>query len=250
MNEKDFVMPAAASLLPDAASAPRVLVADDDPASRRFLGDGLRQLGADVTTCDDGTSALALARRVRFDLLLLDCRMPGAGALAVLEALRADLGAASRRSPAVATSAEVDVAERHRLLAAGFGDILLKPCDLHSLARIWALGRDRPPLLDDPAALASTGDARTMRALRQLLREELLALDRELDRLGADRGVLTERLHRLRSSCGFCGASALGEATVSLQRQLAGAPPDAPLPLGAFRDTLQATLQALANEPA
>ena len=47
------------SLLPDPlhsveSASPRVLVADDDPASSRFLGDGMRSLGAqvDIWHCD------------------------------------------------------------------------------------------------------------------------------------------------------------------------------------------------------
>jgi CheY-like chemotaxis protein len=247
MNDKDFVMPQAAASPTSPTHAPRVLVADDDPASRRFLGDGLRHLGAEVETCDDGPAALELARRKRYDLLLLDCRMPGAGALQVLGALRGDQRAASHASPAVASSAESGAAERQQLLAAGFGEILLKPCDLQALRRVLAMGRcdDGPPLLDDAAALAATGDARTMQALRQLLRDELASLERELEQLDGDRAAFAERLHRLRSSCGFCGAGALGECTATLQQQLQQAAGDAPVPLEPFRETLRATLQAL-----
>ena len=227
--------------------APRVLVADDDPASRRFLGDGLRHLGADVETCDDGPSALERARHEHFDLLLLDCRMPGAGALEVLTALRSDRMAASRSSPAVASSAESSMPERRRLLDAGFGDILLKPCDLHTLDRALGLSRcsDRFPLLDDAAALSSSGDPVTMKALRGLLRDELMALERDLAQLGTDRTAFIERLHRLRSSCGFCGARALGECTVTLQQQLRETPESSAMALDPFRDTLQATMRAL-----
>jgi hypothetical protein len=99
-------------------------------------------------------------------------------------------------------------------------------------------------MLDDHAALTTTGDATTMRALRLLLREELALLHQELDALSRDRAGFSERLHRLRSSCGFCGAAALSTQTVLLQRQLLlrGATPVA---LARFRKTLLATLQAL-----
>lgn len=247
MNDKEFVMPNTASCPVPDAPALRVLVADDDPASRRFLGDGLRQLGAEVETCDDGPAALELARRKHFDLLLLDCRMPGAGAREVLDALRANPDAASHVSPAVASSAESGSLDRRGLLQAGFGEILIKPCDLKALRRVLALSRCEgdAPLLDDAAALNSTGDARTMQALRGLLHDELTNLERELDRLCNDRTALAERLHRLRSSCGFCGAAALAECTITLQQWLREAPADTPIPLEPFRDTLQATLHAL-----
>lgn len=200
---------------------PRALVADDDAASRRFLGDGLRGLGAQVEVCGDGAAALALARARTFDLLLLDRRMPGIGAQQVLRALRMDAGAASAGSVAVATSAELSPSDRRQLLAEGFSDVLLKPCDLATLQRLLGLARHETPtlpVLDDAAALVATGDAGTMRALRGLLRDELLSLERELDQAAPE--ALVDRLHRLRSSCGFCGASALAAQAARLQRSL------------------------------
>jgi CheY-like chemotaxis protein len=202
---------------------PYVLVADDDPASRRFLGDGLRALGAQVHECVDGQMALARAAIETFDLLLLDCRMPGAGARDVLVALRADARARSADAPAVATSAEVSTEDRQRLLAAGFSDVLLKPCELDALRPLVTLARNsgrNAPLLDDAAGLVSSGDARTMQALRSLLREELAALLQELAHLCDEPPRLVERLHRLRSACGFCGAPALALQAKHLQRQV------------------------------
>lgn len=227
---------------------PYVLVADDDPASRRFLGEGLRALGAHVHECADGQMALARAAIETFDLLLLDCRMPGAGARDVLAALRADAEARSADALAVATSAEVTGEDRRQLLADGFSDVLVKPCELDALRPLVALARNsgrHALLLDDAAGLASSGDAPTMQALRGLLREELAALLQELRTFCAQPPRLIERLHRLRSACGFCGAPALALQATHLQRQAEtrGVVPD-----GAqerFRQALVATLAAL-----
>jgi two-component system, OmpR family, response regulator len=251
MNDMDFVMTRTVSqgAPTHAGRRPlRVLVADDDPASRRFLGDGLRLLGADPHECADGAAAIERARREAFDLLLLDCRMPGAGARQILTALRNDTGARSTHSPAVATSAELSPADHAELLAAGFSDVLRKPCDIAALQRLLLLTRDpagTEALLDDSAALVSVGDVGTMLALRGLLREELASLHGELDRHGAGMAALGERLHRLRSSCGFCGAAALGAEVILLQRQLALGDTALAATLPRFRRTLLATLEAL-----
>lgn len=238
--------PGSTSFHPIPPVHPRVLVADDDPGSCRFLGDGLRSLGAVVETCIRGETALALAGAERFDLLLLDCRMPGGGALHILTQLRGDAQAKSAECAAVASSAELAPADRRRLLAAGFSEVLLKPCTLADLQRVLSLAHSagRSCVLDDGAALYSSGDPTTMRALRQLLRDELALLQRELDSLSRDRAAFADRLHRLRSSCGFCGASALAHQTVLMQQQLAsnGA---APAALAGFRNAIVATLQAL-----
>mgnify|MGYP001546903463 FL=1 len=225
---------------------PQVLVADDDPGSCRFLGDGLRALGATVDTCANGKAALALARARKFDLLLLDCRMPDGGALQILTQLRDDARAGSADSVAVATSAELEPADRRRLLAVGFSEVLLKPCTLIDLRRVLALVQAQGPacVLDDGAALYSSGDTTTMRALRQLLREELALLQRELDRLSEDPVAFADRLHRLRSSCGFCGATALAHQATLIQQQLARDGVTAAT-LAGFRSALGTTLQAL-----
>ncbi len=83
-----------------------------------------------------------------------------------------------------------------------------------------------------------------MRALRSLLREELLLLQQELDTLSLDRANFSDRLHRLRSSCGFCGAGALSRQTMLLQQQLLQRQAS-PAALTRFRRILLATLQAL-----
>ncbi len=249
MNDKDFVLserPESCGSSTGEAARPRVLVADDDPGSCRFLGDGLRNLGAAVETASSGEDALARARAGKFDLLLLDCRMPGGGALHVLEQLRGDGNDAFADGIAVATSAELAPRDRTLLLAAGFSDILLKPCTLTDLRRVLALAQAGPPasVLDDGAALCSSGDATTMRALRLLLREELALLQHELEQLRGDPAAFAERLHRLRSSCGFCGATALAEQTMRLQSQISPQGP-APAALASFNAVLRATLQAL-----
>ncbi len=245
--------PSASPSAPNAdAPALRVLIADDDAASRRFLLDAVRAHGADGADCVDGPEALSVARNEMFDLLLLDCHMPGAGAREVLAALRRDTFAASRDAVAIATTAELAPAQRAQLLAEGFGDLLIKPCRLDDLRRVMALAPAylrRLPVLDDEAGLLASGDSTTMRALRQLLQRELLTLCGELDQLGQDGAALRDRLHRLRSSCGFCGAAALSGHVVALQQLLGTRPDQAASAVMRFRGVLMETLRALDRPP-
>ena len=195
----------------------------------------------------DGMTTLTRARAEAFDLLLLDCRMPGAGALEILTALHGDTQARSAECMAVATTAELEPRQRQPLLAAGFSDILIKPCSVADLQRMLAMvqpDRHDACVLDDQAALITTGDASTMHALRQLLREELAQLDQELGSLSEDHLGFSERLHRLRSSCGFCGAAALSTQAALLQRQLEQHRAT-PAALARFRKALLATQGAL-----
>jgi CheY-like chemotaxis protein len=233
------------------AGAPLVLLAEDDDTSRQFLIEALRQLGCRVEACADGSAALELAIDRRFDLLLMDCRMPGAGASQVLERLRSDAQAASRASTAIATSAEMDDGLREELRRSGFTTALAKPLSLRTLQSVLAtalpdlpLGTAADPTLDDEAALRSSGNAETMQALRSLFDDELRHLMQDLDALARRPDELGERLHRLLASCGFCGATALARQTESLKRRLADSDTDADA-LAAFRDVVTATLHGL-----
>ncbi len=65
----------------------RVLVVDDDPAISRLLERVLTQ-EFDVITASDGLRALALAREVRPQLMLLDVMMPGLDGFQLASRLR------------------------------------------------------------------------------------------------------------------------------------------------------------------
>ncbi len=239
---------------------PSVLVADDDPVSLAFLTDALRRLGCAPTAAAGGAEALREASSASFDLLLLDCRMPDLGGAALLAALR-EHGVAA---PAMATSAELDPATNARLLDRGFVAVLEKPLTFAELERALrpylpsSGGADAPmatpptpALLDDASALAALGGSRdALRGLRQLLAGELRTLREQLDGDAARREPhqLGERLHRLRASCGFCGANALAAAAAALQRALE-ANVDDPAPLvAALRAATEATLAALETD--
>lgn len=238
-------MNATTPALPTSPAAPRVLLADDDPVCLRYLGDGLRALGAQVVDCANGTEALACARRAAFDLLLLDRRMPGGDAAQVLAALRADRNALSAWAPAVASSAELDAATRQALRDAGFCAVLPKPCGVPELQAVLRLLPGSLPTFDDAAALRASGNAATMQALRQLLHGELATLYQELGQPNLDRAAFGERLHRLRASCGFCGATSLAEETAHLQERLREHADGESGALIRFRNVVLATLRSL-----
>lgn len=229
-------------------NTPYVLVADDDHPTRCFLSDAFRQCGAAVAVAGDGSEALALAHSEAFDLLILDCRMPHRGAVEILTALRSDPGARSSSSPAVASSAELDATQQQGLLEAGFHAVLLKPCSLGDLRNMLMLARADQrglPLLDDALALSTSGTPVAVQALRGLFRNELVQLIHEFDVISADMGALETRLHKLRSSCGFCGAASLSERIQSLQSHLKLGHRGAMLPLAEFQESLRQTIDAL-----
>ncbi|HDQ73969.1 MAG TPA: response regulator, partial [Chloroflexi bacterium] len=64
-----------------------VLIIDDEPLIRRAMADYLEECGYRTVTAADGEQGLALARAQRFDIVLVDLRMPRLDGLTVISVL-------------------------------------------------------------------------------------------------------------------------------------------------------------------
>ncbi|RYC30890.1 response regulator transcription factor [Lichenibacterium minor] len=121
--------------------APSILVADDDPHIRDVIDFALRRADMVPTMARDGGEALALFRRGRFDLAVLDVGMPEMDGLALCGEIR-------KRSqlPILFLSARDEEVDRVLGLEIGGDDYLTKPFSPRELvARIKAiLKRSRP----------------------------------------------------------------------------------------------------------
>lgn len=122
-------------------TAPSILVADDDPHIRDVIGFALRRADMVPAMARDGGEALALFRRGRFDLAVLDVGMPEMDGLALCGEIR-------KRSqlPILFLSARDEEVDRVLGLEIGGDDYLTKPFSPRELvARIKAiLKRSRP----------------------------------------------------------------------------------------------------------
>lgn len=216
-----------------------VLLAEDEPVSQRFLCDAVQSLGYRCEAVGDGRRALERATAQRFDLLLFDVNLPERSGPDVLAALRRTSVAASRRTPAVALTADNEPPLRQRLLDAGFAAVGTKPISVGELATLLdlvlrgagaeAVQYENTAPWDDRAALRATGGNRDIvSALRDLMRKELpvqrAAIVAALDR--GDVAAARNELHRLRAACGFCGATALSLAVDRLHAALDLGKPD------------------------
>ena len=103
----------------------KILIAEDNPASREFLVELLGAQGYKVMVAEDGESALKRIRQEPPDLVLLDIQMPGMDGYEVLRRLRADAATASMRI--VACTAYAMAGDEDKALAAGFDGYITKP---------------------------------------------------------------------------------------------------------------------------
>ena len=127
----------------DAATDPRVLVADDEDDIRALVGVAVRRAGCVlVASVADGEAALTSARADVPDLAVLDVSMPGRTGLEVCAALRQDPSTAGVRVLLLSAGASPDDVARG--LAAGADAYLPKPfsvADLVNEVRTLAAGQ-------------------------------------------------------------------------------------------------------------
>lgn len=76
-------------------AAKRILVAEDDPVTRRFVVSLLEESGYEVLVAEDGEHAVATAISARPDLVVSDLVMPYRDGFEVLRAIRNDPRVAS-----------------------------------------------------------------------------------------------------------------------------------------------------------
>lgn len=115
-----------------------ILVVDDEPAMREGLSDNLVFEGYQVTTAQDGPTALDAIKRGSFDLVILDVMMPKMSGFDVCKRLRAK----DNHVPIILLTAKGEEVDRVLGLEFGADDYIAKPFSLRELlARIKAILR-------------------------------------------------------------------------------------------------------------
>ena len=112
----------------------RVLLAEDNRVNQKIALRMLQALGAQATLAEDGFQVLQAMEAGEFDLVLMDCQMPGMDGFAATARIRkreAERGLA--RIPIVALTANALEGDREICLAAGMDDYLSKPVSRHGL---------------------------------------------------------------------------------------------------------------------
>ncbi len=118
----------------------RILVVDDVDVNVRLLEAKLTLEYYDVLTCNDGSTALAMAAEAQPDLVLLDVMMPGMDGFETCRRLKAQVE--TRHIPVVLVMALDGREDRIRGLEAGADDFLTKPIDdVVLFARVRSLTR-------------------------------------------------------------------------------------------------------------
>jgi len=116
----------------------RVLVVDDNRDAGESLRELLRLHHHEVEVAHDGPGALALLEAFRADLVLLDIALPRMDGYMVAHAIRARFAHQLLRPRLVALTGYARDEDRHSALRSGFDGHLAKPVEPERLLRMIA----------------------------------------------------------------------------------------------------------------
>jgi CheY-like chemotaxis protein len=109
-----------------ASRAAHVLVVDDN-ATNRMVAEALCEMFDCTSECaEDGVEAVEAARSGRFDLILMDIKMPRMDGVEATRAIRA-LGGRAGSAPIIALTANADPEDARGYIAAGMSAVVEKP---------------------------------------------------------------------------------------------------------------------------
>lgn len=119
----------------DSQNSDIVLVVDDSPEALSLINDTLEQAGIDVLVALEGKQAIAIANKLRPDLILMDAIMPNMDGFETCRKLKAD--PKLQAIPVIFMTGLTDTKSTVQGLEAGGVDYLTKPVDpTELLARI------------------------------------------------------------------------------------------------------------------
>jgi CheY-like chemotaxis protein len=110
----------------DGGGAAHVLVVDDNATNRMVAESLCEMFDCTSETAEDGVGAVEAARSGRFDLILMDIKMPRMDGVEATKAIRAMAGKIGQ-SPIIALTANADPEDVKTYLAAGMNAVVEKP---------------------------------------------------------------------------------------------------------------------------
>lgn len=216
----------------------RILVAEDNPVNQKVALRILEKLGYSPDLAADGMEAVERVRQTPYDIVFMDCQMPGMDGYEASKLIRSEAGRPANPSLAIiAMTANAMKGDRELCLKAGMDDYVAKPVTPEALSFVlekW-IGR----IVHRPSSPDTDGRARRdvlniarlvedfdgdMDAVREVIRLFLGSSDECMTNLA---GSVTRNepdkvralAHTIKGSALNVGADVLAEAAARLENQ-------------------------------
>lgn len=209
-----------------ARSKIEILIAEDYSMNQKVIIQMLKRLGYHGDIANNGKEALSLLQSKHYDLIFMDCQMPEMdGFTATHEIRKIEQDNKQPHIPIIAMTANALKGDREKCLAAGMDDYISKPIKLKEIEEMitrWSsppnyktIDRERLGQIfgddsDEIESFIATFVAETDTLLNQINESEK----------SHDIDEMRKLVHRLKGSCGNCGADEMYHLSIALEEKL------------------------------
>jgi signal transduction histidine kinase len=113
-----------------------ILIAEDNPINLIVAESILERLGATVVSAEEGNEVIRLVEENHFDLVLMDCHMPGMDGYEATREIRLREKGTNRYTPILAFTANAMEGDRALCLASGMDGFATKPINIPELVNV------------------------------------------------------------------------------------------------------------------
>lgn len=110
-----------------------ILIVDDTRMNLTVAVGLLKKTQMVIDTAASGAEAIELTKKIRYDLILMDQRMPGMDGTETMKRIKAQEGGVNIDTPFICLTADAVSGARNHYLSEGFTDYLTKPIDSKAL---------------------------------------------------------------------------------------------------------------------
>ena len=114
----------------------KILIVDDTKMNLVVATEFLKDTKVNIDTAEGGKEAVTLALQNKYDVILMDQRMPEMDGEEAFRIIRSHTDGPNAETPVICLTADAVVGARDRYLSKGFTDYLTKPIDSNSLERM------------------------------------------------------------------------------------------------------------------
>ena len=118
------------------APTAKVLIVDDTKMNLLVVCEFLKKTQLQIDTACNGVEAVGKAKENKYDVILMDQRMPEMDGTEAMQRIKAQEGGLNNDTPIICLTADAVVGARERYISHGFTDYLTKPIDSDALEKM------------------------------------------------------------------------------------------------------------------
>ena len=113
-----------------------ILLVEDNAINQKIMRLSLEKYIKEMDMAEDGKEALNMFGKKRYDLILMDIRLPGMDGIKTTEKLRETEIGSGVRTPIIAITANALEGDREKCISAGMDDYISKPFQIEELIKL------------------------------------------------------------------------------------------------------------------